>query len=349
MKGPRHRACAGLTLALLAGFGLAACDLEIDPPDETRESVVVDDIAVLVPTDWETTLPEALSDGDGCDTRGGGGLDAPGEGHVAIWLVGPDCAGGDPANGSLGTFSAPEDIPAPIDLQQTELEVGTLTTFQHTYTECSNSCTDFVYEYAMVELAHPADPAHPTLLMATDTEHGIDLAALAAGLRYRLPNAPNELVEASGIPETEWYRPTSAADTRDGGLAVRLIPSTIAVCDELWTATDGTRTWALLGSTPSPVTGEGEPEAAVADALESCFRNETMIAPMGVASLVAAFAADPEQPLEVVTSEEDGPSLTQTDARSVRYQFQARNTVTGEVLDYVVLMQGSALVSMAAG
>lgn len=346
------RATVAAFTALLAAASLTACiDLTIPDQDPQHRVTVVDDIAVTAPSEWRLSPSSDVStDSDGCSVRYAGALrDADDTPLVSVKLVGSLCPGDEPLNGNLGTFPTPDDIPEPTNLEQSDLEIGTLTTFSHVYTECTNSCRDYVYDYAMVQLAYSADPTHRTLLLYAESGNGVDLPAMAATLAYGLPNeVPEQLEALTGVREADWYRPVSAGDVRDGGLTVSKYVEPDAGCSNLWLATDGTHRWIFIADTRGPVTGGDDPELLVGGALEECFRNAEVIPPSGVAQMIVAFAADPAEPLELVPSDaESGPALIDTTQGS-RYEIRTRNSVTGQVLEWAVVLDGRDLVSLSS-
>lgn len=300
-----------------------------------------------VPEDWDNQVPMAVESSGDCSVRSGGSLSDDDRTMVTVRLISAGCDPVQPLNGNLGIFTSPADVPDPVDMNSHDLDIGTLTTFKHTYTECTNDCTDYTYSYALVELAHPADPVHTTLLLTADTDILANLDAMATTLDYHLFSTdPGDFDDVTGYTREQWYRPISADDIRADQLAVRMVPPTMSHCGLLWTATDGTDTWSFLSSSAGPVTGAGPVDRIVGEALLSCFDDE-LIPPVGVAVVVAAFAADPSQPLRPVASgTESGPSMTQT-GTVTRYEFALENTVTGAVSDFVVDLDGNELVDIS--
>ncbi len=105
-----------------------------------------------------------------------------GANYVSADLVGSKCVGNETLNGNRGAFLKPDQPPQPENVESFELAIGTLTYFEHLYTECTNSCESWTVSYALVELANPQDADHPTLLLNTDKDSGIDLKEYAQTL-----------------------------------------------------------------------------------------------------------------------------------------------------------------------
>ena len=107
-------------------------------------------------------------------------LDADGT-VVAVTLPAAVCAGEEQSvlNGEHGDYVGIDDVPGARDIATTTSGLGEVTTFEQTYTECTNECVDSTDRVALVALTTPAAPDRPTLMVRVDADD-MDAEAFAA-------------------------------------------------------------------------------------------------------------------------------------------------------------------------
>jgi hypothetical protein len=89
--------------------------------------------------------------------------------------VGCERNGKPPMNGFLGLYATQDAVAKQDGAQQRTVPAGKLATFTERYVECTNSCTTFRLDVAVVFLTSPADPGHPTLnIIDTTSLDGTD-------------------------------------------------------------------------------------------------------------------------------------------------------------------------------
>lgn len=78
-----------------------------------------------------------------------------------------------PLNGRHPSYRTAEDIPAEIadGAREVSTALGPGLVFTQTYTECTNSCTDYEEPFVVVTLDQPADPEHQTVVFTS--RHGL--------------------------------------------------------------------------------------------------------------------------------------------------------------------------------
>lgn len=148
-----------------------------DAPTETYDLGA--GLVAELPEGWEVTPfgdpVEVSRDSGGGGSGGTGGctsqaatVDA-GEHLVELRLNATGCAGidvtGQIGNGYHGSYVTLDDVPDPRDVADHQVEAGSLTTFSQDYFECTNECNDYEDHVALLELADPPDPEHPTVVL----------------------------------------------------------------------------------------------------------------------------------------------------------------------------------------
>jgi hypothetical protein len=110
----------------------------------------------------------------------------------SVWLVAyaTSCSGGHNerlGNGHHGVYRTTDDIPESLRSGATKVNtvLGTATTFEQGYYECTNSCKDFGEPVAVITLDHPADGGVQALT-AYSPYGSIDVEDLSTFLRDRL-------------------------------------------------------------------------------------------------------------------------------------------------------------------
>lgn len=120
---------------------------------------------------------------DGCSETWGQIADADGDGLIVLQVTGTTCQPAAPLNGNYGNYRTEADVRA-TSSSPLVTPVGAGIAFSQTYTECTNSCTDFVQPVLLVTLDTPPDPEHPTLtLIGVGDVTAEQVAEVAAGLQ----------------------------------------------------------------------------------------------------------------------------------------------------------------------
>lgn len=120
---------------------------------------------------------------DGCTELRGQIADPDGDGLIVVQVTGTTCQPGAALNGNYGNYRTEDDVRA-ASSAAVDTPVGAGIAFVQTYTECTNSCTDFVQPVVLVTLDAPADPEHPTVtLIGVGDVTADQVAEAAAGLQ----------------------------------------------------------------------------------------------------------------------------------------------------------------------
>lgn len=103
-----------------------------------------------------------------------GGID------IEAWPAGCDPANSEPGNGEHGHYRSAADAPSPIDPIAIDTVLGPAEVFGQTYYECTNSCTEWELDIAVITLSEPVSDEYPTLTVIGTVENltRADLLAL---------------------------------------------------------------------------------------------------------------------------------------------------------------------------
>lgn len=168
------------SLALLAGC-MSGDDPEpvsVDWPGESDGATEVIDLgagfSLDAPASWTLEQAFELPDEpfDECDSVHAS-IDAGPGAFVSFALPSVACAGADPEpplNGQHGDYVTVDDVLAPIGTDTAPSDLGEVTTFEQDYEECTQECVTTRDQVALVALAVPVDPDHPTLMVYGDAE-----------------------------------------------------------------------------------------------------------------------------------------------------------------------------------
>ena len=173
----RARRLAPALILAAPVFALAACGgasaKDIDGP--LTATSVGDHVSIGVPSGW---VVNHLGDGGHSGPSGpcqwqdanlsGSANSGP---YVIVELVGAGCSTGTPQaaalNGFEGHYVTIEDAATSSKEATASSAAGSITVFSQPYTECTNSCRHITEQIALVALAHPTDPAFPTVMLRT--------------------------------------------------------------------------------------------------------------------------------------------------------------------------------------
>lgn len=177
---PTDRRHALLALSLVAG--LAACS---DDPGRTAPSTVPDG-GELVPglsLAAGTGFAATPWSNEGDCPSGGTVLTEDREAIVRIAMWAPECVVTEGLNGTFQRYNSVADVQG-REVATERVTAGTAHVFAQTYTECTNSCTDFTHRIVLVELDEPVRPELPTVMISTTGDVSVDeLVAIADAIR----------------------------------------------------------------------------------------------------------------------------------------------------------------------
>jgi hypothetical protein len=101
--------------------------------------------------------------------------------RIAMWP--PQCVVTEGLNGTFQRYNSVADVDGRA-VATRRVSAGTAHVFDQTYTECTNSCTDFTHRVVLVELDQPVRPDLPTVMISTTGDVSVDeLVAIADAIR----------------------------------------------------------------------------------------------------------------------------------------------------------------------
>ena len=101
--------------------------------------------------------------------------------RIAMWA--PECVVTEGLNGTFQRYNSVADVDG-SEVATERVTAGTAHVFDQTYTECTNSCTDFTHRILLLELDQPVRPDLPTVMISTTGDVSVDeLVAIADAIR----------------------------------------------------------------------------------------------------------------------------------------------------------------------
>jgi hypothetical protein len=101
--------------------------------------------------------------------------------RIAMWP--PECVVTEGLNGTFQRYNSVADVDG-REVAAEQVTAGTAHVFSQTYTECTNSCTDFAHRIVLLELDEPLRPDLPTVMISTTGDVPVrELVAIADAIR----------------------------------------------------------------------------------------------------------------------------------------------------------------------
>ncbi len=94
---------------------------------------------------------------------------------IEAWPASCDPENSEPGNGAYGHYRTLADAPAPTAGGAIETVLGPATLGEQVYYECTNACSEWPLDIAVIELSEPVDADYPTLaVISTGPEATLD-------------------------------------------------------------------------------------------------------------------------------------------------------------------------------
>lgn len=180
IRCPRQRVHAPLALSIVAVLSACSGDPELGAPPTVHDGAeLVPGLSLAAGSGFGAT--PWTSEGE-CSS-GGTVITDDRDAVIRIAMWAPECVVTEGLNGTFQRYNSVADVDGP-EVATERVAAGTAHVFDQTYTECTNSCTDFTHRIVLLELDEPLRPDLPTVMISTTGDVSVDeLVAIADAIR----------------------------------------------------------------------------------------------------------------------------------------------------------------------